>query len=166
MAERATPINADHDTTSFDCGKESLNVWLQTQARPARNRGSVATYVWADAARVVAYYAITPWQADRSEVSRGMADGLTGWVPGWLLAKLALDRSLHGRELGGALLQDALWRILAAVAIGSGRLIAVDAIDESAAAFYEQYGFHPVKTNPLRLVIKVSTVRQAAGGPA
>lgn len=163
MAERAAPINAGHDTSGFDCGNESLNTWLQTEARQARERGSAATYVWADAGRVVAYYAITPWQADRSEVSRGMAGGMTGWIPGWLLARLALDRSLQGQGLSGALLKDALRRILAAE-IGSGRLIAVDAIDDNAASFYEHYGFQPVKSTPRRLVIKVSTVRRAADG--
>ncbi len=163
--EPASALETRHDPGEFDCGTHDLNTWLIEQARRAQIQGTANTYVWADAdIRVVGYYAVTPHQVRREEVSSGMAGGMSGLIPGWLLARLALDKSLHGQGLGGVLLRDALQRILAAAEIGSGRLIAVDAIDPDAAAFYRHFDFVQVKGNPHRLVIKVSTVRQAAGG--
>jgi hypothetical protein len=53
-----------------------------------------------------------------------------------LIRSVALDRRLQGRGLGGALLADALTRILTATAAGPAvRLVVVDAIDDDAAAF-------------------------------
>lgn len=89
-----------------------------------------------------------------------MAGGVSV-IPAYLLARLALDRSLHGQGLGGELLHDALNRIVEAAEVASGRLIVVDAIDDDAAKFYRKYDFQPVKDNPRRLVIKIATVRAA-----
>jgi predicted GNAT family N-acyltransferase len=119
------------------------------------------TYVWTREHndRVVAYYSITPHQVVRDEVSSGMAGGVSV-IPAYLLARLALDGSLHGQGLGGELLHDALDRILSATSIASGRLVVVDAIDEHAAAVYRYHDFRPLKSNPLRLVMKVSTLQK------
>ena len=89
-----------------------------------------------------------------------MSGGI-GVVPAYLLARLALDRSLRGRGLGSQLLLDAVDRVVLASATAAGRLIVVDAIDEAAAAFYARYGFQPVSGNPQRLVVKVATARKA-----
>lgn len=153
-----------HDLSQFDCGVPSLSDWLSGQAREAQARGTAATYVWsaAGAAEVVAYYAIVPHQVRREQVSPAMAGGVTV-IPGYLLARLALDLTLHGQGLGAELLHDALDRIVTAADTASGRLIVVDAIDNNAAAFYQHHDFQPVRDNPRRLIIKVSTVRKVLG---
>lgn len=153
-----------HRLDEFDCGVPSLNNWLTTQAARARASGTAKTYVWTttDTDRVFAYYAITPHQVNRHEVSSGMSGGVSV-IPSYLLARLALDRSLHGQGLGAELLHDALRRIIKASEIASGRLVAVDAMDDQAANFYRRYGFQPVRDNPRRLVIKIVTVRQLLG---
>lgn len=91
-----------------------------------------------------------------------MAGGSTV-IPGYLLARLALDVALHGQGLGAELLHDAMDRIVTAADAASGRLIMVDAIDDTAAAFYRHHDFQPVRDNPHRLAVKVSTVRKALG---
>ncbi|HEX6076988.1 MAG TPA: hypothetical protein VFZ32_17220, partial [Micromonosporaceae bacterium] len=53
--------------------------------------------------------------------------------------------------------------IVNAANVGGGRLIVVDAIDDVAAKFYRYHDFQSVKGNPNRLVMKVSTARQALG---
>ena len=91
-----------------------------------------------------------------------MADGTTV-IPAYLLARLALDVDWHGQGLGAELLHDAMDRIVTAADAVSGRLIVVDAIDDTATAFYRHHDFQPVCDNPHRLVIKVSTARKAIG---
>lgn len=74
-----------------------------------------------------------------------------------LLARLALDEHLHGQGLGGALLADALKRVVAATALVAARFVVVDALHETATAFYEHHGFRRVP-DTLRLVQKISDV--------
>ncbi|HVK23085.1 MAG TPA: GNAT family N-acetyltransferase [Actinokineospora sp.] len=157
-------LHEQHVLHEFDCGVPDLNDWLSGHALNASKRGTARTYVWTGMGsdRVVAYYAITPHTVRRDEVSSSLASGLAV-IPGYLLAKLALDQTLHGQGLGGDLLHDALSRLIEAADVASGRLIVVDAIDDTAASFYQKYGFQPVKDNPRRLVIKVATARDALG---
>lgn len=83
-------------------------------------------------------------------------------MPGYLIARLAIDAALHGQGYGEQLLLDALGKAVAASEIGGGRLIVVDAIDE-AQSFYEHYHFVPVRNRERRLVINVSTAAKALG---
>ena len=108
---------------------------------------------------VHAYYSIAPTQIRREDVTRGLAGGVS-LVPAYLIARLALDTSLHGRGLGSVLLADALETILDASASAGGRLVVVDAIDDDAARFYERHDFQRIG-NTRRLAMKVTTARQA-----
>jgi predicted GNAT family N-acyltransferase len=160
----SAPLSAPHDLSGFDCGVPSLNAWLTDHSRRAQVSGTAITYVWvrSNDVRVVSYYAIAPHQVLREEVFGSFAGGVS-IIPAYLLARLAVDQSLRGQGLGGELLHDALGRIVSAAAIASGRLVVVDAIDEQAAEFYRHYDFQPVKNNPLRLVMKISTLQKVIG---
>ena len=81
-------------------------------------------------------------------------------VPAVLVARLALDKTLHGQGLGGALLADALTRVVGATQTVAARFVVVDAIDESAAACYEHHGFRRIPETG-RLVQKISDVAAA-----
>lgn len=159
-------VNDAHTLDGFDCGKEPLNTWLTTQSRRADSSGVAHVYVWAPVGeqKVLAYFAICPTEVVRNEagLSRALAGGYSR-VPGYLIARLALDSSLRGQGYGAQLLLDALGRIVAASKIGGGRLIVVDALDEEAQSFYEHYQFVPVRNRELRLVMKVSTAAKALG---
>lgn len=155
------PLSTEHDLSSFDCGQPSLDEWLRSTALRAQTANVTRTYVWTgDGRKVVAYYSVAPTQVSREELSGSVAGGFSV-VPAYLLARLALDRSLQGQGLGAELLVDALGVIVEASGLGGGRLIVVDAIDDGAAAFYRRHDFRPVKGDDKRLVMKVSTARQA-----
>jgi len=158
----ASPLAAEHDLAKFDCGNGVLNDWLRSQAPRSQGANTARTYVWTAPGDtgVVAYYSVAPTQLVRGDLSGGLAGGFSV-VPAYLLARLALDQNLQGQGLGAELLVDALQVIVTAASVGAGRLIVVDAIDETAARFYRHHGFGPVRTNPNRLVMKVSTARQA-----
>jgi GNAT superfamily N-acetyltransferase len=163
MTEHWHPVklNDEHELGAFDCGVASLNHWLTAHARRAQAADTARTYVWAnDDNTVVAYYSITPTQVLREELTGGLAGGFQV-VPAYLLARLALDVSLHKRGFGADLLVDAVAAAVGAAETGGGRLIVVDAIDDTAARFYQHHDFKPVKGNPRRLVMKISTARRA-----
>jgi predicted N-acetyltransferase YhbS len=120
------------------------------------------TFVWHRGDGVVrAYFSLAAHLVVRATVPVRVGRGAPDAIPAILLARLALDRSLHGTGLGGELLWDALARSVAASEIAAARVIVVDAIDEDAAAFSRHHGFQPSPANPLRLVQKVSDVAAA-----
>ncbi|NNH75903.1 GNAT family N-acetyltransferase [Nocardia uniformis] len=146
--------------SQFDCGKEVLNKWLRSNALSADKGMTSRTYVWVidDDPHVKAYYSIAPTSVDRARDGVTMSDaaGLP-YVPAFLLAKFALDKSLHGQGYGEELLVDAVTKIMGAAQASAGRLIVLDAIDQQAFTFYQKYGFIPVQNTENRLVMKMST---------
>lgn len=72
-----------------------------------------------------------------------------------LLARLALDKHLHGQGLGGALLAGALQRVVAATTLVAAPFVVVDALNEPAARFYEHHRSRRIPAT-LRLVQKFS----------
>ena len=77
-----------------------------------------------------------------------------------ILGRLAIDRSMQGKGLGVALLQDAVLRVQQAASIVAIRGVLVHVISEEARAFYEHHGFIRSVTNPLTLILSI------AGGQA
>jgi GNAT superfamily N-acetyltransferase len=159
-------LDDGHALAGFDCGKESLNAWLIHQARRADSSGVAHVYVWTPRgeSKVCAYFAICPTEVVRKDdgVPGPMAGGYSR-IPGYLIARLAIDAALHGQGYGEQLLLDALGKAGAASEIGGGRLIVVDAIDDEAQTFYEHYHFIPFRNREHRLVMKVSSTAKALG---
>jgi GNAT superfamily N-acetyltransferase len=159
---RSGRLTAAHDLTRFRSGRETLDAWLRSAALTADAKGTARSYVWTEADEtVVGYFSLCPHELRRDVLPSALAHGAPYVVPAILLARLALDVSLHGKGLGTDLLLDALSRASDAVEIAGGRLIVVDAIDESAARFYEHHGFHAVPSRPARLFRKASDVAAA-----
>ena len=138
-----------------------LDQWLIESALDAAVRRTARTFVWhrGDIA-VVGYYSLTAHLLQREELPRALGRGGPRQIPAVLLARLALDQSLHGQGLGGVLLAEALERVLAATETVAARFVVVDAIDEDAAKFYEHHGFMWIP-GTLRLVQKVSDIAAA-----
>lgn len=146
---------------AFSCGRPELDRWLQEHALAAQARRTARTFVWhAGDRRVVGYYALAAHLLERDELPLTLGRGGPRQIPAVLLARLALDQTLHGRGLGGALLADALERVLAAAETVAARFVVVDAMDQRAADFYAHHGFRPIPDNR-RLVAKLSDVAAA-----
>ena len=153
-------LTKDHDVSTFDCGKSSLNVWLRRFALTNQQSDSARTYVLHRAGKVVAYYSLSAGAVRKEEspdrVAKGLAKHPIGVI---LLARLAVDRGERGRGLGKAMLVDALSRaLMAGDAIGA-RAILVHAIDEEAAAFYRKFGFEPSPLDPKQLMLLMKDLR-------
>jgi predicted GNAT family N-acyltransferase len=153
-------LAAGHDLTGFDCGDSALNDWLARLSRRMDEQDIARVYVWTrvGAAAVVAYFSVSPTLVLGEQMPRATAGG-NSQIPGYLLARFALDLALQGQGLGRQLLLSALEAIVAASAASSGRLIVVDPAD-GAASFYAKYGFRATGTGH-RMFMKVATARQA-----
>jgi GNAT superfamily N-acetyltransferase len=138
-----------------------MDTWLSEHASGAEARRVARTFVWtAQDQTVMAYYSLTGHRLVRDELPKSVGRGSPSEVPAVLLARLALDRSLQGKGNGGVLLADALERIVMATQTVAARIVAVDALHERAATFYEHYGFKRVP-GTLRLVQRISDVAAA-----
>jgi predicted N-acetyltransferase YhbS len=158
-------LSQEHRLDRFDSGQPTLDEWLRRSAAQAQAMRTAQTFVWHDDDHVVAaYFSLAAHLVARAELPKRVAHGAPLSIPAILLARLALDRSLQGRGLGGELLWDALSRAVKASEIAAARVVVVDALDERAAAFYEHHGFKAVPENPHRLVQKLSDIVAALSG--
>jgi ribosomal protein S18 acetylase RimI-like enzyme len=112
---------------------------------------------------VCGYYTLLAGQLDHREATAQTRKGLSTHfpIPVAILARLAIDSSCQGRGLGAALLDDALVRICRASEQIAVRAVVVHAVDDSAAAFYEQFGFRALSTTPRTLMVTLAALRTA-----
>jgi len=162
---RSEPLDpARHHLGELDSGEPELDMWLREHAAGAAARRVARTFVWvepdADPDRAVGYYSLAGHRLVRDDLPRSIGRGSPTEVPAVLLARLALDRTRHGGGNGGALLADALARIVVATDIVAARFVVVDALHEKAAGFYQHHGFRRIP-GTLRLIQQVSDIAAA-----
>jgi GNAT superfamily N-acetyltransferase len=156
------PLRSEHRLEGFDCGVDSLNLWLTEHALRAGGVGSARTYVVTDQEqqRVVAFHALTAASVSHAEATGRARRGMPrNPIPAVLLARMAVDISAQGRGLGAFALSDALRRALGASAQVGARLLLVHAIDDRAAAFYRRFGFEESPTDPHNLQLLIKDIR-------
>jgi GNAT superfamily N-acetyltransferase len=161
-------LGKHHERDAFDCGKQLLDAWLKQFAGQHEKKDLARVYVLVRPGqpRVYGYYAISNCQIAYESLPAQRAKGLPGRqiIPGALLGRLAVDRSVRGQGLGDALLFDALKRIAAlSEEIGIQALV-VHALDDDAAAYYRHKGFEPFANTPRHLFLPMTIVRKLAGG--
>ena len=56
----STVLSPRHSLDFFDCGKDSLNIWLSKYARHAQQNRTARTFVWTEEGHddVIAYYTL------------------------------------------------------------------------------------------------------------
>ena len=76
------------------------------------------------------------------------------------MARLAVDRSEHGKGLGKGLLKNALLRVAQAADLIGCRALLVHAKDEAARAFYTRFDFIPSPTDDFHLYLLLKDIRK------
>lgn len=161
------PISRQHDRKSFDCGNADLNAFLHSYARQSHVSGGAKTFVAVpvdDPTRVLGFYSVGPASLRYADTPDAARKGLARHdVPVFRLARLAVDQTLHGRGLGGALLVAAGKRCMAVAEQVGGVGLLIDAKDVRAANWYRSYGALRLEDRPLNLILTFATLRQALG---
>ena len=158
-------FDPEHVRGGFDCGKLSLNDFLHALVSQYERRNLGRTYVALQEGdhRVLGYYTLASGAIAAEGLPAKQGKKLPGHaVPVVLLARLAVDRSVHGTGLGGFLLRDALTRSLDLSAKLGIHAVVVDALDAEAKTFYERFAFLPLIDDEMRLFLPLSTIRSAA----
>lgn len=159
-------IEESHRRDEFDCGEEALNGYLRRYARQNHERNIARTFVAADThARVLGYYSLASASIEFESLPAAFAKRVPKYpIPAVRIARLAVDRSMKGKGLGGKLLADALRRVLTASSEVAVKVVLVDAKNEAAVAFYRHYGFMELIDAPMTLFLPIETVIAAARG--
>lgn len=160
-----------HDRAAFSCGRPSLDDFIRSHASQYEKRRLGKTFVTVlplkindGKAPVIGYHTLAagavaferlPTQASRKLPKHP--------VPVVLLARLAVDLTAQGKELGEGLLLDALQRSLDLSHSIGVHAVEVVALDEVAAAFYKKYGFTPLLDDPLHLYMPITTIKTLLG---
>jgi len=153
------PLTTDHDRSDFDSGEATLDDWLRASALHAEAMRTGRSFVWHTGDdRVVGFFTLTAHLIEKDALPPSLGRGSPRQIPAVLLARLALDRSLHGTGLGTLLLWDGASRAVTASESVGARLLLVDALHDRAAGFYEHLGFSRLPRDPFRLVRKMSDV--------
>ena len=153
-------LDATHDTDEFDCGKEPLNRFLKRFALANQRAENARTYVVCVGRRVIGYYSLAVSAVEHSGVPARVGRGLARHpIPVMLLARLAADRTEHGRGLGRALLKNALIRTAEAAEIAGIRALLVHAKNDEARAWYGALEFEPSPTDPSHLFLLMKDLR-------
>ncbi len=82
-------------------------------------------------------------------------------MPVFRLARLAVDRKVQGKGIGGQFLLAAGRRCLFAAAEVGGVALLIDAKNESVAGWYAGYGAVPLADEPLSLLLPLVTIEAA-----
>lgn len=164
MATLIAALNPIHDLTSFDCRNNELNTFLKTTAGQHQTKFISKTYVLVDEespALVIGFYTLAVRRTvPIRDLPAVIAKRLPREVPGFSLARLAIHVSEKKKGHGEYLLLHATQRTARVADEIGGYALFVDAKDEIAAAFYQQYGFVPFPDNPLILFMPFKNMPQ------
>ncbi|MGA8270976.1 MAG: hypothetical protein WB919_05405 [Candidatus Sulfotelmatobacter sp.] len=158
------PIGKKHDREAFDCGEEALNEFLRRYARKSHELGGAKTFLGIDDANnnILGFYSLSTASVDYAQTPAILRHGLARHdVPGFRLARLAVDRRFQGRGFGGQLLIAAGRRCLLAAAEVGGVVLVIDAKNEKVAGWYASYGALPLHDAPLSLLLPLATIESA-----
>lgn len=158
-------LTKDHDRNAFDCGDESLNVYLKRYARQNHESGGAKCFVATPRetpTRILGFYTLSPASIEFARVPAVVTKGLGRYaVPVYRLGRLAIDKSVQGRGLGGSLLLRAAERCMTVAAEAGGVAMLIDAKNEAAAKWYESYDAVRLLDAPLSLVLPFATALDA-----
>lgn len=162
---RIESLAASHDRAAFNCESKPLNTYFHQQVSQDTRRRVTACFVAVGVEqRIAGGYTLASASVLLSDLPAETGSKLPRYpsVPAVRMGRLAVDRDFAGHGLGGALLADALSRVL--VSEIAAFALVVDAKDQAVAkSFYQHHGFIALSDQPLTLFLPMATAATAAG---
>ena len=159
------PIAKRHNREAFDCGDAALNEFLRRYARQTHEQGGAKTFVAVhddDTTHILGFYSLSPASVEFARTLDIIKRGLARHdVPVFRLGRLAVDRTMQRKGLGGQLLLAAGRRCLRASQEVGGIALLIDAKNEEVANWYANYGALQLLETPLSLLLSLTTIRTA-----
>ena len=163
---RPRPVTAHDDVSTFGCGKQSLDNWLNLRAIKNEADGNSRTFISVEreSGVVAGYYCLSSHSISRDEMPGSIRRNAPDPIPVILIGRLAVDSRFARQGLGYSLLRDALTKAVEAANIVGSRAIVVDALDDEAVTFYEKFGFRLMPGSARALYITMEDARATLAG--
>ena len=157
-------VSRDHNRSGFDCGNDALNQYLKKIARQHLNKGLSRTFVLVDdniPTEILGFFTLVSCEIFVDKLPRKYAKKYPSKAPAAKLARLAVSKDRQSQGLGTHMMINAVERVIR-VSQDLGIIgFFVDAKDNKAKAYYEQFGFIQLPDNPLELFLPLATLRNA-----
>lgn len=149
------PFDKTHNRQAFDCGVPILNRYLYERAGQDVQKYYSTLFVAVEGItnNVLGYYTLSNTSVNLTDIPDALKKSLPKYaeVPAIRLGRLAVDKALHTKGLGSALLANAILRSMSNVSAWA--IMVVDAKDEKACQFYKKCGFAELLDDKKRLYI-------------
>lgn len=160
------PLAKSHDRDGFDCGIEPLNLFLRQTARQHAMRGISRTFVLVDDGAsepkpILGFFSLNVCQIKSESLSIEEAKRLPRDVSGVRLGRLAVAREYQRQGIGKTLVAAAMGKFMEIFNAAGGIGLFVDAKDQDAKRYYEQFGFLCLPLSQLELFLPVKTIQEA-----
>jgi len=140
-------LDKRHGREEFSCGEQALDDYLRRTARQHNEKGIARTFVLVndeEPATILGFFTLTTCEVVVEELPPKYAKKYPARAPAAKLARLAVSRNIHRQGLGQIMMVEAMKRTLA-VSENIGIIgFFVDAKNQGARKYYEQYGFIPL----------------------
>lgn len=148
-------LRKEHPRKVFHCGVSAVDDWIQSQALQHQAKHLSVTKVLLDTDRAIAgYFTIATGQIDFSDLPQEIIRKLPKRaLPVAILAWLGVDSSRQGSGLGRILLAQALRDCYEAGKTFAFVAVILDALDDRAKSFYQQWDFAELPGHPYRLFL-------------
>ena len=145
----------------FICAIRGIGGYHHTECRrrPATTFRNVAGFPTARESApgdILGYYTLSATSITRTALPRALLKKLPRYrdMPATLLGRLAVATKTQGQGIGGRLLISAMTRACQAATEIASMALVTDPKDETASAFYENFGFRPLNATRLFLPMK------------
>lgn len=146
------PLFSAHQLVEFVSGEMVLDEWLKQRGLKNQALGAARTFVFCKTGtkQVAGFYSLATGSVNHTEATVSLRR-----IPVIILARLAVDVSLHGKGVGADLLHDAVLRCYRVAENIGVRAIMVHALTEEAKGFYAHHGFKASQTHERTLFLKL-----------
>ncbi len=161
---RVEPLSAANDRSAFHSGVPELDHYLHHQAsQDARRKAATPFVLVGENGAIVGYYTLSAYSVRLGELPETIARKLPRYplLQAILLGRFAIGASHRGQNLGRFLLMEALYRSWRNTAEIASVGVAVEALDETARAFYLHHDFTPLRDHANKLFIPMATIEKS-----
>jgi GNAT superfamily N-acetyltransferase len=161
------PLLAEDDRSSFDCGRESLNLWFRRHAWNNQASNLTRTSIICDdeTGEIVGYVSLSAAQIERGHLPKSAQRNRPDSIPAILLAQLAVDQSYQGQGLSRALLFFALTTAVNLAQEIGCFCVVTHPLDDKVRSFYAKFGFEELPCDPRRaMVVRIPDLLKSGFG--
>ncbi|MCA1792795.1 MAG: GNAT family N-acetyltransferase [Desulfotignum sp.] len=156
-------LDKSHNRKQFDCGNTQLKIFLQKIARQHITKGMSRTFVLINdenPKKILGFYTLSICEVEKDYLPLIIAKRYPDQVPALKLARLAVLKDYQHKGYGNYLIGNAVEKVIV-ISENVGIIgLFVDAKDNQAKAYYEQFGFISLNGNPLILFLPIQTLVQ------